>query len=259
MFRALPPFGGDQRAVAEVVNGLMNGKSNNTGLVTLATGNATTTTIYDSRISADSVILLVPKSAAAYADTAPYGAFQHDADQTASSTTTAYAMALNVTDYSNGIYISNTSRINVRNAGVYNLQFSAQFTNTNSSIHDVDIWLAKNGSTVAGTNGQVSVPNSHGGIDGHTLPAWNYIIELAANDYVELMWATRSTSVYIDYIGTQTSPSRPSTASLIVSMNYVAPAADTNVYVSSQTTGEATLTHFANSTANKTYAYVVIG
>ena len=69
MYRRLPPFGGDQRAVAEIVNNIMDGKTNNTGSVTLATGNATSTTITDARIGVDSVILLVPKSAAAFADT----------------------------------------------------------------------------------------------------------------------------------------------------------------------------------------------
>ena len=61
MFRRLPPFGGDQRAVAEVVNGIMDGKTNNTGKVTLATGlMVSTTTITDARIGAGSVILLSP-------------------------------------------------------------------------------------------------------------------------------------------------------------------------------------------------------
>ena len=67
-FRTLPPFGGDQRAVAEVVRGIMDGKTNNTGTVTLAVGGATTTTINNERIGYDSVILLMPTSsnAAAY-------------------------------------------------------------------------------------------------------------------------------------------------------------------------------------------------
>lgn len=60
MFRRLPPFGGDQRAVAEVVNNIMDGKTNNIGSVTLATGGATTTTITDARIGVDSVIVLSP-------------------------------------------------------------------------------------------------------------------------------------------------------------------------------------------------------
>ena len=126
MFRVLPPFGSDQRGIAEVVNGIMNGKTNNTGTVTLATGNVTTTTITDARIGIDSIILLAPSSAAAFADTAPYGAFQSLVDQTIASTTTAYAMTLDTTDYTNGVYLSNSSRMNVRNAGIYNLQWSGQ-------------------------------------------------------------------------------------------------------------------------------------
>jgi len=70
MFRSLPPFGGDERVVAEVVRGVMDGKTNNTGSITLAIGGATTTTLNDRRISANSVIMFVPASAAANADSA---------------------------------------------------------------------------------------------------------------------------------------------------------------------------------------------
>jgi len=128
-FRTLPPFGGDQRAVAEVVRGVMDGKTNNTGLITLATSNAVTTTLFDERIGFESLIFFVPVSAAAEADSAPYGAFQDSTDQTAANTTTAYAITYNTTDYSNGIYLSNSSRLNVRNYGIYNIQFSLQFKN----------------------------------------------------------------------------------------------------------------------------------
>jgi voltage-gated potassium channel Kch len=61
MFRLLPPFGGDQRAVAEIVNGIMNGKTNNIGRITLSQS-STTTTLTDARIGADSVILFTPLS-----------------------------------------------------------------------------------------------------------------------------------------------------------------------------------------------------
>jgi hypothetical protein len=64
-FRTLPAFGGDNRAVAEVVRGVMDGKTNNTGSVTLAVGGATTTTINDERIGFGSIILLMPLSSAA--------------------------------------------------------------------------------------------------------------------------------------------------------------------------------------------------
>ena len=259
MFRVLPPFGQDQRGVAEVVNGIMNGKTNNTGTITLNTGNATTTSLVDERISVDTKIVLIPFSDAAENDAAPYGAFQDSTDQVAANTTTAYPMTLNTTDYSSGVYLSNGSRINVRNYGVYNLQFSTQFVNTDSQIHDIDIWFRKNGTNIASSNSRYSVPNSHGGVDGHLIAALNYFIEMNANDYMEIMWATDDTAVSIQQLPTRSSPDTPATPSVIATMQYIAPMAYSNVYISSQTAGSAVISHYANSTANKTYAYILIG
>ena len=260
MFRRLPPAGGDQRAVAEIVNGMMDGKTNNTGTITLATGNATTTTISDPRISRDSMILLVPKSAAAFADTAPYGAFQDSTDQTAASTTVAYPMTFDTTDFSNGVYLSNSSRLNVRNAGIYNLQFSVQIENTDNVQHDVDIWFRKNGTNITASNSKFTVPaRKSASIFGHVIGAINYFVELAGNDYIEIVWRTESTDVSLEQTPAESSPTRPATPSVIATMQYVAPNAMDNVYVSAQTNGSATLTHFANSTASKTYGYVVVG
>ena len=260
MFRRLPPAGGDQRAVAEIVNGMMDGKTNNTGTITLATGNATTTTISDPRISRDSMILLVPKSAAAFADTAPYGAFQDSTDQTAVSTTVAYPMTFDTTDFSNGVYLSNSSRMNVRNAGIYNVQFSVQLENQDSAQHDVDIWFRKNGTNITASNSKFTVPaRKSASIFGHVIGAINYFVELAANDYIEIVWRTESTDVSLEQTPAESSPTRPATPSVIATMQYVAPNAMDNVYVSAQTNGSATLTHFANSTASKTYGYVIVG
>jgi len=260
MYRRLPPFGGDQRAVAEIVNGIMDGKTNNTGTVTLATGNATTTTITDARIGIESVILLAPSSAAAFADTAPYGAFQDSTDQTAASTTVAYPMTFNTTDFSNGVYLSDSSRMNVRNAGIYNVQFSVQLENIDNEQHDVDIWFRKNGTNITASNSKFTVPaRKSASIYGHVIAAINYFVELAANDYVEIVWRAESTTVSIEQLPTQTSPTRPATPSVIATMQYVAPNAMDNVYISSQTNGSAVVTHFANSTASKTYKYIIVG
>jgi hypothetical protein len=260
MFRRLPPAGGDQRAVAEIVNGMMDGKTNNTGSITLATGNATTTTINDPRISRDSMILIVPKSAAAFADTAPYGAFQDSTDQTAASTTVAYPMTFNTTDFSNGVYLSDSSRMNVRNAGIYNVQFSVQLENIDNEQHDVDIWFRKNGTNITASNSKFTVPaRKSASIFGHVIAAINYFVELAGNDYIEIVWRTESTDVSLEQTPAESSPTRPATPSVIATMQYVAPNAMDNVYVSAQTNGSATLTHFSNSTASKTYGYVIVG
>lgn len=259
-FRTLPMGGGDSRATAEVVRGIMDGKTNNTGLITLATGNATSTTLYDERIGYDSLIFFVPVSAAAEADSAPYGAFQDGTDQTAANTTTAYAVALGTTDYSSGVYVSNTSRVNVRNYGVYNIQFSLQFKNTTNDAQDVDIWFRKNGTNVAASNSRFAMPaRKSSGDPSHLIAAMNFFIELQANDYIEIMWRVSDTGVSMEYYGTSTSPDRPAVPSAIVTASYVAPSATTNLYVSSQQRGQATITHWANGTADKTYGYIIVG
>jgi hypothetical protein len=259
-FRTLPPFGGDQRAVAEVVRGIMDGKTNNTGLITLATSNAVTTTLFDERIGFESLIFFVPVSAAAEADSAPYGAFQDSTDQTAANTTTAYAVTFNTTDYSNGVYVSDSSRLNVRNYGIYNIQFSFQFKNTSNDGQDVDIWFRKNGTNVAGSNSKFYLPaRKSTGDPSHLIAAMNYVLEMNANDYVEVMWRVSDTGVSLEQYPTDTSPTRPATPSTIITLSYLAPSATTNLYVSTQQQGQATISHWANSTADKTYGYIIVG
>ena len=259
-FQTLPVFGSDPRQVAEVVRGAMNGKTNNTGEITLATGNATSTTLYDDRIGFDSLIFFVPLSAAAEADSAPYGAFQDSTDQTAANTTTAYAVTFDTTDYSNGVYLSNSSRLNVRNYGIYNIQFSIQLKNTTNDSQDTDIWFRKNGTNVAGSNSRFSMPaRKSTGDPSHLIAAMNYFLEMTAGDYVEIMWRVSDIGVSIEQYPTSTSPTRPSIPSAIATLHYVAPSATTNLYVSTQQQGEATITHWANATADKTYGYIVVG
>ena len=63
MFRNLNYSGGSPREISEVVNNIMNGKTNNTGTVTLAVASATTTTINDERIGYNSIITFMPTTA----------------------------------------------------------------------------------------------------------------------------------------------------------------------------------------------------
>lgn len=63
MYRKLNPAGGTPREISEVVNNLVEGKSNNTGTVTLAVAGAITTTLTDERIGYDSIILFMPTTA----------------------------------------------------------------------------------------------------------------------------------------------------------------------------------------------------
>lgn len=153
--------------------------------------------------------------------TFPYGIFTDSTDQTAASTTAAYAMTFNTTEHSNGVSVLNNSEITVQEAGFYNIQFSAQLANTDSQEHDVSIWFQKNGTPEANSNTELTVPAKHGSVDGHAVAAWNFITHLEAGEYVKIFWQADSTLVSIEALGTQTSPDRPATPSLILTVTFV--------------------------------------
>jgi len=148
--------------------------------------------------------------------TAYYGAFQDTTDQTIASTTTAYVVAIGTVDEANGVTIASGNQITYANAGTYSLTYSIQLDSANSSIHDVDIWVRKNGVDLTDTNSQFSVPNKHGGTNGHLIAVCNYIFTLAAGDYLQLVWAASSTDISIQTYAAGTSPTRPTTPGVIV-------------------------------------------
>jgi len=202
MFRFLPPFGGDQRAVAEIVNGIMNGKTNNTGLVTLATGNATSTTITDARIGIDSTILLIPSSDAAETDAAPYGCFTNNTDQLSPSVGSTAVVIYDTTEEASGIYLSDDSRINVRNYGVYNAQFSLQLVNRDNDPQYADVWFRVNGVDVPRSASRFDLPARRSAIEpSHTVGTVNLCVEMQAGDYLEVAGTTSDTDVGLDIFG----------------------------------------------------------
>jgi hypothetical protein len=154
----------------------------------------------------------------------PYGAFEDTTDQTATANT-ATVMTFNTTDFTNGVTVvtsgGKASRLTLAQAGIYNLQFSVQFENTDTQEQDVTIWLRKNGTDIAGSAGFVGVASSHGGISGHAIVGWNYFITFAANDYIEIYWSTPSTLVTIQAYAAGVSPTRPSTASIVATLSFV--------------------------------------
>lgn len=152
----------------------------------------------------------------------PYGAFQDSTDQVAANTTTAYAITFDTTDFSNGVTLSNSSRLNVSQSGIYNVQFSIQFTNTTNASQDVDVWFRKNGTNADKSNSRFGfAPRKGVGDPFHTIAAMNFFLSLNANDYVEIMWRTTDVGVSIEQYAAGTSPTRPSIPSAIVTLSFV--------------------------------------
>jgi hypothetical protein len=152
----------------------------------------------------------------------PHGAFQDSTDQVAANTTTAYAITFNTTDFSNGVTIASSSRITVADSGIWNLQFSIQFTNTTNSAQDVDVWFRVNGTNVANSNSRFGfAPRKSPGDPYHTIAAMNYFVSLNATDYVEIMWRPTDVGVTIEQYAASSTPTRPAVPSAIATVSFV--------------------------------------
>lgn len=125
-----------------------------------------------------------------------YGSFYDTTTQTGSLTEAA--VNIGSTALSNQITISNSSRVNFLAAGTYSITFSIQLTNSNNNtLHTADVWLKKNGSNIAASNSRVDINGRHSGRDGATIATVDFLLTLAANDYIELYWIVDNVSVSI--------------------------------------------------------------
>ena len=121
-----------------------------------------------------------------------YGSFYDTTDQTAALANTAYAFTYNTTDLSQGVTIgSPTSRVYVDRPNVYNIQFSAEFINTAGGAHNAWIWLRKNGTDVPNSASTVRIE----GNNTELVAAWNFLLQMNAGDYFELMWEVSDISL----------------------------------------------------------------
>ena len=152
----------------------------------------------------------------------PYGEFFSAVTQTAANTTTAYAVTYSNTDLSNGVTLSNNSRLNVSYPGIYNIQYSLQLANNFTAPIDIDVWLRKNGTDIANSNSRFGLAQRKGAGDPfHILGSLNMLQQLAAGDYIELYWRTSDVNGTIQYYAAGTSPTRPAIPSAIVSVSFV--------------------------------------
>ena len=157
-----------------------------------------------------------------------YGSFYHSSSAivSASATTQEVVIPINTTAEANGVSIENNisgkpTKIKFANAGVYNIQFSVQLANSNSTIHNATIWLKKNGTNVPSSSGQVTVPEKHGGINGQIIQAWNYVMSLAANDFIEFYFQVENIGVFIETIPAGTTPTTPESPAIIVTAQQI--------------------------------------
>ena len=152
----------------------------------------------------------------------PNGLFFNTADQTFAATNTAYPVVYNATYLNNAVALKSgsTSRVEVTVDGVYNFQYSGQLLSTNSSSKTVYLWIKRNNITIGYSTHAYTLSSNN----EYTEINWNFNIDLAAGEYLELEVATTDTNVRLDAVAA-TSP-HPGIPSSVMAVNFISPLPD---------------------------------
>lgn len=113
------------------------------------------------------------------------------------------------------------SRVYFSYAGIYNIQFSAQFLNFTTSDDNVTVWFRKNGTDVPESASIQQVNAKHGSSPGASILALNLIEVFAEGDYVELYWTSNSGNTVLGTYPAGTTPTTPVSPSLILTATFV--------------------------------------
>lgn len=116
--------------------------------------------------------------------------------------------------------------------GVYKIDYSLQFANTDNAAHDVYVWLQVNGNDLAKSASKFTIPARKSAGDYAFVVAYSSItFDIAAGDDIGLWWATDKAysttgpvdGVYMEYIPAQSAPpyAHPAAPSAIGSIVYV--------------------------------------
>jgi hypothetical protein len=128
---------------------------------------------------------------------------------TAAAVNTAYAIQFDAPAFATGISRdpANLTRIVFANAGLYRLSFTAQMASSSASSVELRFWPKVNGTNIGGSTMVGSLHNN----GATTVVARDSLFQFAAGDYLEAMWATTSTSGFLEaHADTAYSPASPS-------------------------------------------------
>jgi hypothetical protein len=152
--------------------------------------------------------------------TGSYGSFYDTTTQTNPVANVPRSMSFNSTDITNGVSISGSTNpfntyVKVINAGIYNIQFSAQVDKTDGGTDDIVIWLRKNGIDLTDTATTLTLPTNNSKV----VAAWNWFVTSAAGDYYQIIWVSADTDLRL--LAEPISGTHPGIPSVILTVNRV--------------------------------------
>jgi hypothetical protein len=149
----------------------------------------------------------------------PNGLFFSTTDQPIALANTAQPIDFPIEYLNNAVRVNSgtDSRVYVDVSGVYNFQFSGQLLSGSASAKQVYIWIARNGTDIGYSTHQYTVAGS----GTHLNISWNFDIDLASGEYIEMQWASDDTNMKLEAaVATAVHPGMPSA---VMAVNFIAP------------------------------------
>jgi hypothetical protein len=115
---------------------------------------------------------------------ANYGSFVRTTTQTNAGGASGNAVSYDTTSSANNFSIVSGSRITAAVAGTYQILASLQVQKTDTGTDDVNFWLKKNGVNEPNSAYNLTLQGSNAAQLGYI----NWVVTLAAGEYVELWW-----------------------------------------------------------------------
>jgi len=154
----------------------------------------------------------------------PYALLISETDQTNASITGENLLTYTSVSPTNGISVTNNSRIKVPCAGNYLVTFTLQVTNHDNTAAEFEVWVKDTGTNISLSNTRFDIPaRKSSSIWSHIVPAITgiFTVDDPANDYLEIAWWSDNLDVYIEHYAAGISPTRPAIPSVILTINLV--------------------------------------
>ena len=123
------------------------------------------------------------------------GAWHDMSRQLAVGVNTGTRMQCDSTDIELGAWRDPASDVfYVADAGVYNIEFSAQLDRNKGTDSEFWVWLAIDGADVPESASVIRVK----GTDGEFVPSWNWLVKMKPGASFSVMWATDDLDTYLE-------------------------------------------------------------
>jgi hypothetical protein len=150
-----------------------------------------------------------------------FASFSLNSTKVVTAANTPTIIPYDTIEASRGITYINSSQIVAPVKGYYEFNWSIQLDKSGGGTSACDIWLRKNGKDIPRSGGQTVVV----GQQGESLPFVNYFLELEANDYIQVVFASADNTMAASYFAAWTTPTnpytRPAIPAIITTMKYL--------------------------------------